>query len=126
MAGDVETAIAEYQKLVDANPADTEAALGLAAGQAAAAHDAGSTSTRRAPRRRTAPDDVAAQTLVADLDLLGGHVDDAFNRLVELVRRTSGDDRDRARLHLLELFAVVGNEDPRVLKGRQALASALF
>lgn len=73
-----------------------------------------------------APDDVAAQTLCADLDLLGGHVDDAFDRLVELVRRTSGADRDAAREHLLGLFAAVGNDDPRVLRGRQALASALF
>ena len=72
------------------------------------------------------PDDVAAQTLVADLDLLGGHVDDAFNRLVELVRRTSGAERDAAREHLLGLFAAVGNDDARVLRGRQALASALF
>jgi putative thioredoxin len=72
------------------------------------------------------PDDVDAQTLVADLDLLGGHVDDAFNRLVDLVRRTSGDERNRAREHLLGLFAAVGNEDPRVLRARQNLASALF
>ena len=72
------------------------------------------------------PDDVDAQTLVADLDLLGGHVDDAFNRLIDLVRRTSGDERDRVREHLLELFGAVGNDDPRVLKGRQNLASALF
>ena len=125
MSGDVETAIAEYQKLVDANPADTDATLGL--GQAkllkrTAGVDLNAARTAAAE----APDDVAAQTLVADLDLLGGHVDDAFGRLVELVRRTAGEDRDKARLHLLELFAVVGNEDPRVLKGRQALASALF
>jgi putative thioredoxin len=125
MSGDVETAIAEYQKLVDANPSDSEAALGLAQAkllQRTTGVDLNAARTAAAE----APDDVAAQTLVADLDLLGGHVDDAFGRLVELVRRTSGDDRDRARVHLLELFAVVGNEDPRVLKGRQALASALF
>ena len=67
-----------------------------------------------------------AQLLVADRDLLGGHVDDAFRRLVELVRRTAGDERERTRSHLVEMFAVVGNDDPRVLKGRQALASALF
>ncbi|HEX5088979.1 MAG TPA: tetratricopeptide repeat protein, partial [Nocardioides sp.] len=73
-----------------------------------------------------APDDVEAQILVADLDLLGGHVDDAFGRLLDVVRRTAGEERDRARLHLIELFAVVGNDDPRVLKGRQQLASALF
>jgi putative thioredoxin len=82
------------------------------------------TAARQAAAER--PDDVDAQTLVADLDMAGGHVDDAFGRLVDLVRRTTGDDRDRARTHLLGLFAAVGNDDPRVLKGRQALASALF
>ena len=72
------------------------------------------------------PDDVDAQTLVADLDMAGGHVEDAFLRLIDLVRRTTGDDRDKARTHLLGLFAAVGNDDPRVLKGRQSLANALF
>jgi putative thioredoxin len=122
---DIDGAVAEYQRLVDANPADIEAAAGLAmakvlqrtqdidldAARAAAAAD---------------PDDVAAQSLVADLDLLGGHVDDAFTRLVDLVRRTTGDERNQAREHLLGLFAAVGNDDPRVLRGRQNLASALF
>ncbi len=125
MAGDVDRAVAEYQKLVTANPADTEATLGLARAQlmqrtAGVDLDA----ARRAAA--AAPDDVDAQLLVADLDLLGGHVDDAFGRLVDVVRRTTGDDRDRARLHLISLFDVVGNEDPRVLRGRQNLASALF
>ena len=58
--------------------------------------------------------------------MLGGHVEDAFARLVDLVRRTSGKERDQAREHLVGLFGAVGNDDPRVLKGRQALASALF
>jgi putative thioredoxin len=124
-AGDLEGAIAEYQKLVDANPADTEATGGLA--MARLLHrtvDVDAAGARAAAAER--PDDVEAQTLVADLDMLGGHVDDAVNRLVELVRRTSGADRDRVRTHLLGLFAAVGNEDPRVLRGRQKLASALF
>ena len=73
-----------------------------------------------------APDDLEAQFLVADLDLLGGHVEDAFTRLIDLVRRTAGPERDRTRVHLLELFAVVGNDDPRVLAARRSLASALF
>ena len=72
------------------------------------------------------PDDVDAQTLVADLDMLGGHVEDAFTRLVNLVARTSDKDREKARDHLLGLFAAVGNDDPRVLAGRRNLASALF
>jgi putative thioredoxin len=124
-AGDVDAAVAEYQKLVDANPADAEAAAGLAMAkvlQRTATVDAQAARAAAAESR----DDVDAQTLVADLDLLGGHVEDAFTRLVDLVRRTSGDERDKARTHLLGLFAAVGNEDPRVLRGRQNLASALF
>ncbi len=124
-ADDIDGAVAEYRKLVDANPADAEATAGLAMAQLLqrtrgvdlqAAREAAAAS----------PDDVAAQTLVADLDLLGGHVEDAFNRLIELVRRTAGDERNAAREHLLGLFGAVGNDDPRVLSGRQRLASALF
>ena len=123
-AGDIDGAVAEYQKLVDANPADVEAAAGLAHGKAPAA-DPGCRPRRRARGgRRGNRDDVAAQTLVADLDLLGGHVEDAFDRLVDLVARTAGDERNAAREHLLGLFAAVGNDDPRVLRARQKLASA--
>ncbi|MFN8193943.1 MAG: tetratricopeptide repeat protein [Nocardioidaceae bacterium] len=124
-ANDIEGAVAEYQKLVDANPADAEAAAGLA--MAKVLHrtmGADLNAARQAAAER--PDDVEAQTLVADLDLLGGHVEDAFARLVDLVRRSSGEERDAARQHLLGLFAAVGNDDPRVLRGRQNLASALF
>ncbi len=124
-AGDVDAAVAEYQKLVDANPADAEAAGGLAMAKLMQRTvDADPQAVRTAAAER--PDDVDAQTLAADLDLLGGHVDDAFGRLIDLVRRASGEERDAARTHLLGLFAAVGNEDPRVLKGRQGLASALF
>jgi putative thioredoxin len=126
--GDVDRAVAEYQKLVDANPADAEAAGGLAMAKvlqrtahldAAAAQEVRTAGAER-------PDDVEAQTLVADLDLLGGHVDDAFDRLIDLVRRTTGEEREKARTHLVALFAAVGNDDARVLRARQALASALF
>ncbi len=125
MAGDLDTAIAEYQKLVTANPADTEAALGLARAKLMKRTEGSDLNSARAAAAAD-PDDLDAQLLVADLDLLGGHVDDAFNRLVGVVRRTSGEDRDKVRVHLIELFSVVGNDDPRVLKGRQNLASALF
>lgn len=124
-AGDVDRAVAEYQKLVDANPADSEAAAGLAMAkvlQRTAGVDLDAARSAAAER----PDDVAAQTLVADLDLLGGHVEDAFARLVQLVGRTTDDDRNAAREHLLGLFAAVGNADERVLRARQNLASALF
>jgi putative thioredoxin len=124
-ADDIDGAVSEYQKLVDANPADAEAAAGLAMAKVLQrTKDVDLNAAREAAAAH--PDDVAAQTLVADLDLLGGHVDDAFARLVDLVRRSAGADRDTAREHLLGLFAAVGNEDPRVLAGRQKLASALF
>ncbi len=123
--GDIAAAVEEYQKLVTANPADTEAAAGLAMAKVLQRTDGVDlTASRAAAAER--PEDVDAQTLVADLDLLGGHVDDAFNRLIDLVRRTAGSERDAARTHLVGLFAAVGNEDPRVQRARRDLASALF
>jgi putative thioredoxin len=122
---DIDGAVAEYQRLADANPADTEAAAGLAMARVLQRTQGVDLNAAR-EAAAAKPDDVDAQTLVADLDLLGGHVDDAFTRLVDLVRRTADDERNRAREHLLGLFAAVGNDDPRVLLGRQNLASALF
>src|SRR4029453_1407098 len=122
---DIDRAVEEYLKLAVANPADSEAAAGLAMAQVLQRTQG----VELQPAREAAaanPDDVDAQTLVADLDLLGGHAEDALNRLVEVVRRTSGAERNKAREHLIELFGAVGNDDPRVLKGRQNLASALF
>jgi putative thioredoxin len=123
--GDLDAAAAAYEQALADDPKDHDAELGLAqvrlmqrtqgidpaAARAAAAAD---------------PTDVEAAVLVADLDLLGGHVEDAFTRLLDLVRTTSGDERDRARTHLIELFSVVGSSDERVRKGRTALMSALF
>ena len=124
-AGDLDGAVAEYQKLVDANPADTEAAAGLA--MARLLHRTQGVDLDQARADAAArPDDLDAQIMVADLDMLGGHVADAFNRLIDVVRRTSGDERNAVREHLVGLFGAVGNDDPRVLKARQGLASALF
>ena len=123
--GDIDAAVAEYQKLVDANPADAEAAGGLAMAQVLQRTAGVDLNAARAAAADN-PDDVDAQTLVADLDLLGGHVDDAFNRLIEVVRRTNGDERDKARTHLIGLFGAVGNADARVQRARRDLASALF
>ena len=123
--GDMDAAADAYRRALAENPADAMASAGLAqvelyrrtadvdpdAARAAAAAD---------------PSDVEAALVVADLDLLGGHVDDAFARLVDAVRLTSGDEREQARARLVELFDVVGGDDPRVATARRALASALF
>jgi putative thioredoxin len=123
--GDIDAAVAEYQKLVDANPADAEAAAGLAMANVLQRTRGVDLNTAR-EAAAASPDDIDAQTMVADLDLLGGHVDDAFSRLIDVVRRSAGDDRDKVRKHLISLFGAVGDADPRVQRARRDLASALF
>lgn len=124
-AGDHEGAVAEYQKLLAQSPGDAEVAERLA-GVKLMARTTGVDLQQARQAAADAPDDVDAQLLVADLDVTGGHVEDAFVRLVDIVRRGPGEDRDRVRERLLELFTVVGTSDPRVADARRALASALF
>ncbi|KRE57222.1 tetratricopeptide repeat protein [Phycicoccus sp. Soil748] len=123
--GDLAGAHAAYTQALKENPADADAELGLAqVGLMQRTEGADLQAARAAAADR--PTDVAAQTLVADLDVLGGHVEDAFLRLIDLVRATSGEEREQARVHLVQLFAVVGGHDERVKKARTALMSALF
>ena len=72
------------------------------------------------------PQDVDAQLDVADLDVSGGHLEDAFGRLLDLFAGASSEDRDRIRARLLEYFEVAGAEDPRVIAARGRLASLLY
>lgn len=123
--GDLETAVTAYEKALAQNPKDHEAELGLAQVKLMQRTDGVDAQAVRAAAAAD-PEDVDAQIAVADLDVLGGHVADAFTRLIDTVRATEGDDRDKARTHLLELFNVVGNHDERVRKGRTALMNALF
>jgi len=124
-SGDYATAVEAYDAFLTKRPGDPEATLGRAwAGLLQrAAHLDGPAVLAAAEAR---PDDVAAQAAAADVEILQERIQDAIDRLVGLVRRTSGDDRDAARAHLLELFSVLDPEDERVLAGRRALANALF
>jgi putative thioredoxin len=72
------------------------------------------------------PSDVRAQLAVADIDLANGRIEEAFDRLLGVVRRTSGADRDTARVHLVSLFDLLPPRDPRVTKARATLSSLLF
>jgi len=122
---DLDAAAAAYTKALALNPADGDAAVGLAQVrlmQRTAGVDLQAARTAAAE----APTEIAAQMMMADLDVLGGHVEDAFVRLIDTVRATEGDEREAVREHLVELFAVVGAHDERVLKARRALMSALF
>ncbi|MEO3764519.1 tetratricopeptide repeat protein [Streptomyces sp. B8F3] len=123
--GDLGGAIQAYQNVLSDDPGNVEATLGLAQAELLRRVEG---LDPAAVRKEAAdnPADVAAQIRVADLDLVGGHVEDAFGRLVDTVARTAGEDRQAARVRLLELFEVVGGDDPRVVAGRQALARVLF
>ncbi|MHA7281810.1 co-chaperone YbbN [Arthrobacter sp. TMS2-4] len=123
--GDYGAAAAAYRRALAEQPADADAKVGLAQVELMErVQDLDAGEARR--RGADEPDVVEAQLAVADLDLTGGHVEDAFSRIVAFIGRTAGEDRDVARKRLLELFDVVGGTDPRVTKARGALARALF
>ncbi len=123
--GDWAAARASYQSILDSTPQDPVARAGLALvgvfervsgrdrAQVLAAADA-------------APDDLEAQERAADVLVLDARPVEAFARLVGAIRFTSGADRDRLRAHLLDLFEVVGPDDPSVARARMDLANALF
>ena len=125
VSGDLEGAAVAYEAMLAQNPGDPEAARGLALvalGRRVERLDPTTVLATAAER----PDDVDAQLQAADIEVANGNADAAFARLVETVRRTSGEDRDAARAHLVELFAALGAADPRVAAARTALANALF
>jgi putative thioredoxin len=121
---DYVTAVAEFEKLLAANPADTEAKARRA--QAALLQRVTSVDAKQVLlKAASAPADVAAQLAAADIELAGGKTAEAFARLIELIRNSIGAERESVRLRLLELFDAVGN-DPTVAKARRDLMTALF
>lgn len=122
---DLDAATAAYEKALEQDPKDIDAQLGIAQ-VSLMKRTRGVDLTAAREAAAADPTDVDAALVVADLDVLGGHVEDAFVRLIDLVRGTVEDDRERVKNHLLDLFAVVGNQDERVRKGRTTLMSALF
>ena len=123
--GDFDLAVAEFDKLLAQTPNDPEAKAGRA--QAALLSRVSALDPAQALAEAAArPDDVAAQLAAADTELMGSATQQAFNRLLDLIRNTTGTDRETVRLRLLELFETVGASDPAVLKARRDLMSALF
>ncbi|MFI6231110.1 tetratricopeptide repeat protein [Micromonospora echinospora] len=125
MVGDLDAAEAAYRRILAETPADAAAEAGLA--QVGLVRRVGAADPVAVFAAAEANhDDVDAQLLAADVEVLSGQAEAAYARLVALVRRTSGDDREKARQHLVSLFTVAGPDDPAVGKARRALASALF
>ncbi len=127
-AGDYAAAVAAYKQALLEQPADADAKAGLAQVELMARLDKLSAPEAESLRDLAAKesDNLQAQLTVADLDISGGHIDDAFKRIITFIGRNFGPERETARVRLLELFEVVGTQDERVAKARQGLARVLF
>ncbi len=122
--GDFSAAREEFDKLLQANPNDVEAQVGKAqAGLFARAAVLDPQSTLAAADDS---DDMDRQLAAADVEMITGQVEAAFTRLIGMIKRLSGEERDQVRVRLLELFETLGNTDERVLKARRDLMTALF
>ncbi|MBF0671104.1 MAG: tetratricopeptide repeat protein [Salinibacterium sp.] len=123
--GDFPTAIAAYEKAIAQDPRDQLAVAGLA--QVSLLNRlSGKTAAQIRTAAADAPKDLDAQLDVADLDISGGHLEDAFARLLDLFIALDQDGRDRVRTRLLEYFEVAGAEDPRVVAARRQLTNLLY
>jgi putative thioredoxin len=123
--GDLDGAAAAFEKVLASAPGHPAATMGLAQVDLIRRVN----SYDQAKARRDAddnPDDPDAQARVADIDVAMGKIEAGFDRLLGTIRQTSGDERDRARVHLLKLFDVFPPRDPRVNKARATLSSLLF
>ncbi|MFE6733759.1 tetratricopeptide repeat protein [Microbacterium sp. NPDC057650] len=124
-AGDYQRAIAAYEKALAENPRDEDAKAGLGQVRLLARVQHLDLQAARSAAAE-APLDPEAQFAVADLDIAGGHVDDAFGRLLDLFAALPADERIPVRERLVELFDLIGSADPRVGAARTRLASLLF
>jgi len=122
--GDYTAAEAAYRQILAVEPANEQATAALAQVRFLARAEAADPSA--VGRADAAPDDIDAQLAAADAEVATDQVDAAFDRLVRTVGRTSGDERDRVREHLVGLFELFPADDQRVSTARRALARALF
>src|SRR5262245_43751240 len=123
--GDLDEAERAYKKILSEHPADPAAQAGLA--QVGLLRRIEGVDPRDVlAKAAAAPDNLAAQSLAADVEVVTGQAEQAYARLIDLVRRTSGEERDAARQHLVSLFAIAAPDDPAVVSARRALAGALF
>jgi putative thioredoxin len=122
--GDFSTALTEFDKLLEANPNDAEAKAGKA--QVGLLARVSAVDPQAVLDQAATSDAMNDQLAAADVEMVTGQVDEAFARLLQLIRQRSGEDRNAARVRLLELFETLGNADERVLRARRELMAALF
>jgi putative thioredoxin len=122
---DLDAAAAAFERLLASEPGHPVATVGLAQVnlfRRVNSYDAAQARKDAAAR----PGDVDAQIRVADIEMSLGNAEEAFDRLLGVIRRTAGEDRNKVRLHLVGLFEMFPPRDPRVSKARSTLSSLLF
>jgi putative thioredoxin len=124
-AGNYVAAEAAYKKWLSRKPAENLAKLGLAQTQLLMRTE-GLELSEVIDQSALNPSDIQLQLKAADVEIVNGGVEAAFARLIHAVRATSGDERTKVKDHLLNLFALVDQSDPRLVAARKELASALF
>ena len=122
--GDFVAANNSYKEMLNQNPADQVAQAGLA--QVGLLERASKLNPNDVLQQASDRKDFASQMDLADLELMKGNPGAGFAVLINAIKISSGEDRDKLRARLLELFVVVGDSDPEVIKARRDLASALF
>ena len=122
--GDFVSATNAYKEMLNQNPADQVAQAGLA--QVGLLERASKLNPNEVLQKASDRKDFESQMQLADLELMKGNPGAGFAVLINAIKISSGEDRDRLRSRLLELFVVVGDSDPEVIKARRDLASALF
>jgi putative thioredoxin len=124
-AGNYVAAEAAYKKWLSRKPSENLAKLGLAQTQLLMRTE-GLELSEVIDQSALNPGDITLQLKAADVEIVNGGVEAAFARLIHAVRATSGDERTKVKDHLLNLFALVDQSDPRLVAARKELASALF
>jgi len=124
-AGNFVAAEAAYKKWLSRKPNENLAKLGLAQTQLLMRTE-GLQLDDVIAESTSNPTDITLQLKAADVEIVNGGVEAAFTRLLHAVRATSGEDRTKVKDHLLSLFSLIDQSDPRLVAARKELASALF
>ena len=124
-SGNYAMAEAAYKKWLSRKPNESLAKLGLAQTQLLIRTE-GLDLNIVVEESEKSPQDIDLQLKAADIEIVNGGVEAAFSRLLTLIKTCTGDDKNKVKTHLLNLFALVDQGDPRLISARKELASSIF
>jgi putative thioredoxin len=124
-SGNYALAEAAYKKWLSRNTNESLAKLGLAQTQLLMRTE-GLELNQIVGESEKSPQDIDLQLKAADVEIVNGGVEAAFSRLLSLVKNCTGDDKNKVKIHLLNLFALVDQGDPRLISARKELANSIF